>query len=402
MFKSKIKPIIVLASICLVTAFLLSCVNMLTKDKIEDNLKNKENSSFSDVYPGASKDSDVDLSQYKLPDAITAAYKMSDGGYVFTASVAGKSSGLVIMCGVDTEGKIIGTKVVSSAETPSYSEKVFPLVEGLDGKYKGMDEKTFEPFLVTGATLTSEAYSEAVKAALQSFVIISGGEVDLSTPEEKLNKACNEALGTENLTFARWFVTEANVGVDAIYYADGVDGAVIKVGEAFIGVDANGDVKNSEFADKAETVKTAYNIYKNSTLTEIALPTEASDTVKKMYLTASGNYVFELEAKGYGINGGNKWHPASGKPISIKLCVGADGAIISTLTLEQYESQGFGDKCADEEYYSQYNGKTEENYGTVPKINEGLENSATYTSEGYKGAIKDAFDAIRLHKGGAV
>ena len=86
----------------------------------------------------------------------------------------------------------------------------------------------------------------------------------------------------------------------------------------------------------------------------------------------------------------------SGKPIYIKLSVTPDGAIISTLTVEQYESEKIGDKCGDESYYSQFNGKTEENYVTVDNIS-----GATYTSDGYKSAIKNAFEAINLYEEGA-
>ena len=78
---------------------------------------------------------------------------------------------LFVLCGISSDGKIVGTKVIADQETDSYDAKVFPAVQGTEGAYKGMDLSSFAPYLVSGATLTSKAYGEAVKAALQSFTI---------------------------------------------------------------------------------------------------------------------------------------------------------------------------------------------------------------------------------------
>ena len=86
-----------------------------------------------------------------------------------------------------------------------------------NGAYTGMDLDSFEPALVTGATLTSKAYSEAIKAMLQAYVLASGGEVDTRTPEQILQDNCNAALGTSQVTYKRWFATEALVGIDKTY-----------------------------------------------------------------------------------------------------------------------------------------------------------------------------------------
>jgi tRNA(Leu) C34 or U34 (ribose-2'-O)-methylase TrmL len=63
-------------------------------------------------------------------------------------------------------------------------------------------------------------------------------------------------------------------------------------------------------------------LLKNSTLTEIDLSAyTVPKVVKKAYATASGTYVFELHAAGYGINGE---YFASGKYIVIQVAI-ADG-----------------------------------------------------------------------------
>ena len=116
--------------------------------------------------------------------------------------------------------------------------------------------------------------------------------------------------------------------------------------------------------------------------------------VVKAYLTSSGNYLFELQASGYGKNG-DKW-TRSDEYIYIKASATADGEIISVKTTSQKESDGIGDACADKKFYGQFNGKNETNYGEIDAIS-----GATITTNGYKTAISKIFEAIKIIKGEA-
>ena len=235
---SNIKPTVVLASICLVVALLLSGVNMITGPIIKKAQDAAANAALLEVLPDGKNFEQLVIDE-RYPPAITMGYK-ADGGFVFQATVTGKSSGLVIMCGINSEGKIVGTKVIAEQETDSYDAKVFPDVEGLDGKYKDMDITSFEAYLVSGATLTSRAYSEAIKASLQAFVIANGGEVDIRTPEQILQDSCNQALGTTDIVFSKWFASEILEGIDAVYEAP-EGGKVYVIGDSFIGIKADGE-----------------------------------------------------------------------------------------------------------------------------------------------------------------
>ena len=73
-----------------------------------------------------------------------------------------------------------------------------------------------------------------------------------------------------------------------------------------------------------------------------------------------------------------------------------DGKIIDTYTISQEESKGIGDACADEKFYGQFDGKTEENYTEIDAIG-----GATITTDGYKKAILRAFEALKILEGGA-
>ena len=102
-----------------------------------------------------------------------------------------------------------------------------------------------------------------------------------------------------------------------------------------------------------------------------------------------------IKAAGYGINGGNKYHPASGKYIEIKVSLTADGKIIDCYTAYEEESDGIGDACADEKFYGQFVGKTEADYDGIDAIS-----GATLTTDGYKKAILRAFETVKILEGG--
>lgn len=402
MKKSNLMPPIVLSAICLIVALALALINSVTAPIIAEAQNQAANAALIEVLPEGKNFKEITVDD-KYPGAITKAYS-ADGGFVFQATVTGKSSGLVIMIGVNSEGKIVATKVISSEETKDYAAKVFPLFEGTNGKYRDKTLDGFEAQLVSGATLTSKAYGEAVKAALQAFVIANGGEVDIRTPEQIIEDNCNTALGTEGAKFTKWFATETLNGIDAVYTAESGD-KVFVLGESFIGVKADGTIVGTHAS--SEAVLAANTKLAASTLTEITeLPTDVNKTVvKKVYATSSGNYVFELEAKGY--QALFDW--GDGTVIKIKLSISADGRIIDCLTVSHNESKGFGDVCATEDYYKQFRGASASDIilsvtspdGHADQIppecdDIGVIASATFTTYGYQKAIKAAFAAFEL------
>ena len=98
-----------------------------------------------------------------------------------------------------------------------------------------------------------------------------------------------------------------------------------------------------------------------------------------------------------------------------------DGKIINCQTLSHKESQGYGAACEEEKFYSQFDGKTIENFNDavrVPVIEQGGHSvpnisaekeyiadidaiaGATVTSAGYKEAIMAAFACVEILEGG--
>ena len=169
MKKSKILPLIVLSSICIVVAIVLSVANLFTAPVIEEVQRQKAIEAMQQVYPASESFEEIDISAIAaLPEEVKEAYSTSDGGYVFKISVKGYSTGLVIMCGVDAQGRITGSKCIESKETNG-AETL------LDGAYNGKSSSTISPVFSKGSaehiansTKTSEAYHDAMKAALAS------------------------------------------------------------------------------------------------------------------------------------------------------------------------------------------------------------------------------------------
>ena len=384
-------PTIVLSAICLVVAFSLACINEITAPIIASRQNQAANASLLEVLPDGKNFEELTLDE-TYPAAITKGYK-ADGGFVFQATVTGKSAGLIIMIGINSEGKVVATKVIAEQETDDYDAKVFPLVSGTEGSYKDMTLDSFEPVLISGATLTSKAYSEAVKAALQAFVIAGGGAVDIRTPEEILQDNCNAALGTEDVKFNKWFATEIIEGIDAVYEAEDNSGRVFVIGESFIGVKADGTIVGS--AAESDKAIAANGIISASTLTEVAKPEGTSKLSTKIYATASGNHVFEAKANGFSA----EYH---GTEIVLKVSISADGKIIDCYTVSHNESKGYGDACATEEYYESWRGVTADQvvisseHITADVTDPGAIAGATYTSNGYQKTIRAAFNALKL------
>lgn len=169
---NNIKPTIVLSCICMAVALILSGINMVTGPIIEAQRAAAANGALLEVMPDGTNFEELDISTLGLPEAITNAYKETNGkGYVFRVVSTGYKSGMVIMIGVNSEGKITGSKCLETQDT-------FGKEPQIDNSYNGQSLADFAPNLIAGATMTSNGYRDAVSNALQSFTLASGGKLD--------------------------------------------------------------------------------------------------------------------------------------------------------------------------------------------------------------------------------
>ncbi len=386
--KKSIVSTVVLVSICAVMAILLALTNSVTAPIIQKNQDAAANAALLEVMPNGKGFEKVEFDAAALPKTVTEVYKEQGGGYVITLTTTGYGSGLVIMCGVNAEGVVTGATCLASQETLG-KEKTYG--ESFTGKdAAGVDALD----TISGATKTTTAYKNAIKDALNSAIILGGGSVDIRTPEEILNENLTQALPAGESAFTKPFIAEVIEGIDAVYTADNGAGSVYVIGESFYGVPAGGTSEN-------ETVAAAHAILSASEIEELDLSdyTGLPKTLISAKKTATGNFI--LETKGAGYSSKNPFeqygYETSGKPIVVRVSITPEGKIIDTFTVSQDETPNIGDVCAKEEFYGLFDGATEETYETIDAVSSA---TFTYTRDGYLSAIRDAFKAVKILKGG--
>lgn len=384
-----IKCILSLTLICAVMAVLLAAANYITAPIIAKNEAAAANDALLVVMPDGEEFTLVDITEMGLSETVQEVYTAKNGGTVVKLATTGFNPNMTLMVGVNADGTVSGATCLSSEETLGYEKTYGESVIGATiGDIDSVDT-------VAGATETTLAYRNAVRDALNAAIVLGGGEAQ-KTEEELFAENLAAALpGADGFTVK--FIAEELEGVSAIYTANNGVGDVYIVGESLVGVEKGGNITGDFDEAVKETVRLAIAKQFASSQTEIDLSAYADmpAAIEAAYKTSSGNYVFDVKAAGYGINGGNKYHPASGEYIYIKVSVTADGKIISCMTVSQKESDGYGDACANSEYYTQYNGKTSDTYKDVEAISR-----ATVTSNGYMTAISRVFEAVTILNGG--
>ena len=108
-------------------------------------------------------------------------------------------------------------------------------------------------------------------------------------------------------------------------------------------------------------------------------------------------YIIEVHGHGFAYFGDDHvYQPATNRPIVIRVIITADGQIEDCATMTNPESQGFGSAWSDVKYYSQFDGKTINNYQDVDVVA-----GATMSNNAYLTAIKHCFEAVSILEGGA-
>ena len=425
---TKFKPTIVLTSICIIVALLLSCVNVITAPAIAKQEERKAKAALYSAYNGGNSVEFTqltaeELAEFSIPQEITEIHSASAGGYVFIGITGSYGGDIKIAVGVNADGAITGVKVVSNTDTANKVQGVLNAIEGVKGKYNGQNKDNFAPVIVAGSTVSSDACALIVDASLRAFASLKGE--DARTDDEVFADNLNVVLGTNGKKLTKWFATAVLTGIDAIYITDdAADGIVMVIGDKLIGVKADGTVtdtiskfdkkavKTTTTAEDLEVVNAAYAIYQTATPDEIALPDGAKATVKKAYKTAGGTYVFDMITTGSYADEGEYSH-SSGK-IEFTVAIGADGKIINIITTKHGESKGYGANCQTEAFYDSFRGANREEVldlnisDLVPNEDDGYETdnmpdsikgpgiiaNATFTTVYYHNAVLDAFDAF--------
>lgn len=179
--KEILRPAVSLLVICLAVTVLLAGTNLLTKDQIANQSLLAEQSARAAVCPEGKtfEPGDEEGSYYVAKDGDSVV------GYIFTTEASGYGGKLKVMTGISSEGTVTGISFLSIDETPGlgmnaqkdafkdqYKQTVpengFTLIksgEASEGEINAM----------TGATITSNAVTEAVNAAITQYNKIKEG-----------------------------------------------------------------------------------------------------------------------------------------------------------------------------------------------------------------------------------
>lgn len=390
--KKSVTSTLTLVCICAVIAVMLAITNAVTAPIIEQNNNAAANEALLEVMPEGKNFTEIDVSAYTLPQTVTKAYSEDGGGYVFQLTTTGYASGFNIMCGVNADGTVSGATCLSSGETLGY-EKTF------GASFTGKNaEEVAAVDTISGATRTTSAYRAAVADSINAAIILGGGSVDLRSEEEILRDNLSAALPAADGKFIKVFIVEDITGIDAIYEAENSTGYVCVVGDEMIATDMDGNVLTETSEETAQLVSDKVVLVHTSFIIDIDLTeyTDLPSYILEADVTESGNYIVTVRGAGYGINGGNEYHPASGEYIVVRVSMTPDGRILDCYTVSQAETDGIGSVCADPKFYSQFVGKTEDTCESIDAIS-----GATLTTNGYKQAILRAFEAVTILEGGA-
>jgi len=165
----------ILLAITFTVALMLGAVNGVTKDKVAENKILSVSQAMEELYPGAEFSKiTADNKDARIIGAYEAKKSLETLGYCVKAETAGFGGKIEMIVAVNAEGDVKGVKILGHSETPGLGanacEKGFlSQFKGKSGSFKIV--KNGEPggmdiVAVSGATITSNAVADGVRAAM--------------------------------------------------------------------------------------------------------------------------------------------------------------------------------------------------------------------------------------------
>ena len=164
---ASLKSLIVLFSICLIIAVLMAAINQITAPRIAAAEREAEQKALRAVLPEAEEFLQVEGT---YADSVASVWRASNGsGYAVMLSAKGYDSSkpMSIAVGFDENGALLACRVVSaSGETKGIGTKVTS--ESFLGQFVGKDEALDGVDTISGATISSSAFINAVRDAFNA------------------------------------------------------------------------------------------------------------------------------------------------------------------------------------------------------------------------------------------
>ncbi len=173
-FREIIKPVLVLTCICLVVSALLAYVNTVTAPIIAEAEQKAAQEAMAEVLPKA--DSFEKVNADSLPETVDEVYRAENqAGYVFMLTTKGYGGDMKLICGINSDGTISACKTLSHSETSGLGSKTAD--DPYRNQYCGKTADTLsEVDSISGATISSTAYKNAIEGAFEAFETVKEAE----------------------------------------------------------------------------------------------------------------------------------------------------------------------------------------------------------------------------------
>ncbi|MDD6225005.1 MAG: FMN-binding protein [bacterium] len=173
-FSEIIKPVLVLTLICAVVTFALAYVNSVTAPIIAKSQEEEAQKARAEVLKDGDTFTKIDVDN--LPQTVTEVYRAENGaGYVFMLTAKGYGGDMKLICGINSSGEIEECKTLSHNETSGLGSKTAE--DPYRSQYSGKTADTLNQVdAITGATISSNAYKNAVTDALEAYKTVKEAE----------------------------------------------------------------------------------------------------------------------------------------------------------------------------------------------------------------------------------
>lgn len=181
-FKEIAVPAITLFLIAAICTAILAVTDSITASKIAENNEQAEIAARQIVFEEAKSFSDV-----KTAEDATYVEALDESsqviGYVFTTSSKGYGGEIKIMTGISSEGSVTGLEILAIEETAGLGmnakkDDYKNQYVGQNGSFTVVKSSAGdnEVQALTGATITSQAVTDAVNNAVELFKTVTGGD----------------------------------------------------------------------------------------------------------------------------------------------------------------------------------------------------------------------------------
>ena len=179
MMKEIIKPILALTVICMVVAGTTASMHYITHPVITLANYERARMTMAEIAPHANYFEPIKSDN--LPPTVHSVFRMIDVpnaedslGYIFIVYSIGFGGNMRIICAIDADGKIIEVRTLQHSETRGLGDWIEH--RSFTNQFDGGDlAQIAEIDSVTGATITFNAFINAVEDAFEAFAIITGG-----------------------------------------------------------------------------------------------------------------------------------------------------------------------------------------------------------------------------------